>query len=137
LTVGGAFIALCHKIKDTYSKDADLVEGIFNIIAAMIILFVGKSLLDASKMEENMTADLMKSWGSNPKKKHYWMKRWWNRLTSKYVRICFPFIIVVREGLEAAAFIAGVAVSGQLLSVPISLLSGLIAGALIGLVFYK
>jgi high-affinity iron transporter len=61
------------------------------------------------------------------------LKRW----AEKYVMFVLPFITVLREGLEAIVFIAGVTFSSPASSVPIPVITGLLAGALVGYLLYK
>jgi high-affinity iron transporter len=60
-------------------------------------------------------------------------KRWGER----YVMFMVPFITVLREGLEAVVFIAGVSFSAPASAVPLPVVIGLIAGSFIGYLIYK
>ncbi|KAJ3103324.1 high-affinity iron permease [Phlyctochytrium planicorne] len=48
-----------------------------------------------------------------------------------------PFVTVLREGLEGVVFLAGIAISEPLSSIPLSGLSGLLLGLLVGFVIYQ
>lgn len=48
-----------------------------------------------------------------------------------------PFVTVLREGIEAIVFIAGVSFSSPAASVPLPVVMGLLAGAAIGYLIYK
>ena len=48
-----------------------------------------------------------------------------------------PFITVLREGLEAIVFIAGVTFSSPASSVPLPVVTGLAGGSLVGYVIYR
>lgn len=60
-------------------------------------------------------------------------KRW----AEKYAMFILPFITVLREGLEAVVFIAGVSFSAPATSVPLPVVIGLIAGSFVGFLIYK
>jgi high-affinity iron transporter len=48
-----------------------------------------------------------------------------------------PFITVLREGLEAVVFVAGVGLSEPASAFPLPAITGLFAGSLIGYVIYR
>ena len=48
-----------------------------------------------------------------------------------------PFITILREGLEAVIFIAGVSFSAPASAVPLPVVMGLIAGTFVGCSVYK
>ena len=60
-------------------------------------------------------------------------KRW----CEKYAMFILPFITVLREGLEAVVFIAGVSFSSPASAVPLPVVIGLIAGGFAGFLLYK
>lgn len=55
----------------------------------------------------------------------------------KYAMVILPFITVLREGLEAVVFVGGVSLSEPPSAFPIPVLTGLLAGAIIGWFIYK
>lgn len=68
-------------------------------------------------------------------KKGWWgaVKRWMER----YVMFALPFVTVLREGIEAVVFIAGVTFSAPATAVPLPVVVGLAAGTLVGYGLYK
>jgi high-affinity iron transporter len=48
-----------------------------------------------------------------------------------------PFVTVLREGLEAVVFVAGVSFSTPATSIPLPVVVGLIAGLVAGYLIYK
>lgn len=60
-------------------------------------------------------------------------KRW----CEKYAMFILPFITVLREGLEAVIFIAGVSFSAPAKAVPLPVVMGLLAGGVVGYMIYK
>ena len=60
-------------------------------------------------------------------------KRW----AEKYAMFVLPFITVMREGLEAIIFVAGVSFTSPATAVPIPVIAGLATGIFIGYLIYK
>ncbi|KAH7025109.1 iron permease FTR1 family protein [Microdochium trichocladiopsis] len=58
-------------------------------------------------------------------------------LCEKYAMFFLPLITVLREGIEAVVFIAGVTFSAPATSVPLPVVIGLIAGCVVGYALYK
>lgn len=48
-----------------------------------------------------------------------------------------PFITVLREGLEAVIFVAGVSFSAPATSIPLAVVVGLLVGVIVGYLIYK
>jgi high-affinity iron transporter len=61
------------------------------------------------------------------------LKTWMER----YAMFVLPFITVLREGIEAIVFIAGVTFSAPATAVPLPVVVGLAAGAVVGFALYK
>ncbi len=121
---------------DDYSNTEDYWEGSFAILASLVIAVLGAALLRVSKMKEKWAEKLGKAMQSKIDNEHGRkgaLKRW----AEKYVMFILPFVTVLREGLEAIVFIAGVTFSSPAASVPIPVIAGLIAGALVGYILYK
>ncbi len=55
----------------------------------------------------------------------------------KYALLMLPFITVLREGLEAVVFVAGVTFSAPATAVPLPVVCGFAAGGLVGYGIYK
>lgn len=55
----------------------------------------------------------------------------------KYAMALLPFITVLREGLEAVIFVGGVSLDEPASAFPIPVITGLLAGALVGWLIYK
>ena len=56
--------------------------------------------------------------------------------TGKWALFTLPFVIVLREGLEAVVFVGGVSLGQSASSIPIAAIVGIICGLLCGLVIY-
>lgn len=121
---------------DDYANTEDYWEGSFAIFASIIIAILGAALLRVSKMKEKWAVKLAKALASHVEKPQSRKGRW-KLWAEKYVMFILPFITVLREGLEAIVFIAGVTFSSPAASVPIAVIAGLIAGASVGYLLYK
>ena len=89
-------------------------------------------------MQEKWRVKLAKALESKPvttagKGKMHAFKRW----CEKYAMFILPFITVLREGLEAIVFIAGVSFSSPAASVPLPVVCGLLAGFTAGYILYR
>jgi len=60
-------------------------------------------------------------------------KRW----CEKYAMFILPFITILREGIEAIVFVAGVSFSSPAAAIPLPVLVGLLAGSIVGYMIYK
>ena len=80
---------------------------------------------DAEQREMEDTRNRLRWW----KKTKQWMER--------YVMFALPFVTVLREGVEAIVFVAGVSFAAPATSIPIPAIVGVIVGALVGVVLYQ
>ncbi|KAK1778468.1 iron permease FTR1 family-domain-containing protein [Copromyces sp. CBS 386.78] len=65
---------------------------------------------------------------------------WWAKVKTwmeRYVMFVLPFVTVLREGVEAIVFVAGVSFAAPASSIPIPAITGIIVGALVGVVLYQ
>ncbi|KAI9797330.1 MAG: hypothetical protein M1833_005509 [Piccolia ochrophora] len=129
----GAFYGLG---RDSWSKTEAIWEGVFALVASIIISLMGAALLRISKLQDKWRVKLARALEASPTTKGSAgnrIKRW----CEKYAMFLLPFITVLREGLEAVIFIGGVAVGQPASAFPIPVLTGLAAGCLIGFIIYK
>lgn len=115
----------------------ELWEGIFCLIATIIITIMGAAILRISKMQEKWRVKIAKALESKDHasvgKFRFRLKRW----GEKYAMFILPFITVLREGLEAVVFIGGVSLGVPASAIPIATISALLAGCLVGYLIYK
>ena len=122
--------------KNTWSKSEYYWEGSFGIVASVVITVMGAALLRVAKMQEKWRVKLAKALDDKPvtaEGKKGVFKRW----AEKYALFILPFITVLREGLEAVVFIAGVSFSAPAKAVPLPVVMGLLAGGAVGYLIYK
>ncbi|KAJ8139666.1 hypothetical protein OXX80_009871 [Metschnikowia pulcherrima] len=135
LCIGCAFIAVFYTLKnDVWSKSEDLWEGIFCLIATIMITFMGLAMLRINKMREKWRVKLAQALVKKPENSKKWLG--FGHYTKKYAMFVLPFITVLREGLEAVVFVGGVGLSSPASSFPIPVITGLIAGILVGILMY-
>ncbi|ODV96500.1 hypothetical protein PACTADRAFT_2793 [Pachysolen tannophilus NRRL Y-2460] len=152
LAVGITFIAVFYtKGSDLYAKTEDLWEGVFCIVASLLITVMGVGLLRVSKMQDKWRVKLKKALVDKEKEEYTEIKetrnifkkigKWFNNVPkyfkSNFFMFWLPFITCLREGLEAVVFIGGVGIgkpaSGFVLPVVTGIICGLIVG---GLLYY-
>jgi high-affinity iron transporter len=129
----GAFYGLSH---DSWSKIEYYWEGSFAVVASLIITLMGAALLRVAKMQEKWRvkiAQAMEAKVSTSGSKQGALKRW----AEKYAMFILPFITVLREGIEAIVFLAGVSFSSPATSIPLPVVVGLLAGIVVGYIIYK
>ena len=129
----GAFYALD---KDTFSTTEDIWEGVFALIASVIITLMGAVLLRVSKLQDKWRVKLAQAIEKSDVGS-VWSKGGFKRLMEKYAMFILPFITVLREGLEAVVFVGGVGVGSPATAFPIPVILGLGAGCLVGYLIYK
>jgi high-affinity iron transporter len=129
----GAFYGLG---KNKWANTEYYWEGSFAIFASVIISILGAALLRVSKMQEKWRVKLAKALEGKSvtaSGRRSALKRW----CEKYCMFILPFITVLREGLEAVVFIAGVSFSSPASAVPLPVVIGLTAGGCVGFLLYR
>ncbi|KAI9647437.1 high-affinity iron permease [Ciborinia camelliae] len=141
LIIGGGLIGAFYGIgKNAWSSTEYYWEASFAVVAAIIITLMGAALLRVSKMKEKWTVKLRQHLEpSEDGRKKRWYASWldfkiWGE---KHFMFVLPFITVLREGLEAVVFVAGVSFSTPAVSIPLPVVVGLMAGLAAGYLIYK
>ncbi|KAL5048444.1 hypothetical protein BDW71DRAFT_196090 [Aspergillus fruticulosus] len=136
LCIGAGMIgAFTVSRRTPFTNTEDVWEGVFGLIASIIISVVGAGLLRVNKMREKWRVKLSRAL-ENKEKSACWMgrlKHW----SEKYVMFILPFVTVLREGLEAVVYIGGVGLGLPAGSFPLAIFCGLLAGCAVGYVMYK
>ncbi|KAI9809143.1 MAG: hypothetical protein M1825_002433 [Sarcosagium campestre] len=137
IVIGAGIIGGFYGLKnDAWSGTEAIWEGVFGLVASIIIGLMGAALLRVSKMQDKWRVKLAKALEANDNKKGTRTSRI-GRWCEKYAMFILPFITVLREGLEAVIFIAGVGVGEPASAFPIPVLTGLLAGIIVGFIIYK
>ncbi|KAA8573680.1 hypothetical protein EYC84_005257 [Monilinia fructicola] len=127
-------------VKDAWANAEYYWEGSFAIVASVIITLMGAALLRVSKMKEKWTVKLRQHLEpSEDTRTRRWYSSWldFKSWGEKHFMFVLPFITVLREGLEAVVFVAGVSFSTPPTSIPLPVVIGLIAGLAVGYIIYK
>ncbi|KAH8197371.1 hypothetical protein TruAng_008464 [Truncatella angustata] len=111
-------------------------EGAFALVAAVIITVLGAALLRVGKMQEKWRVKLAKAIES-PVRTSGSRSGWLKRFAEKYAMFILPFVTVLREGIEAIVFVAGVTFSASATAIPLAVVVGLAVGIIVGYILYK
>ncbi|KAI9818621.1 MAG: hypothetical protein M1832_004394 [Thelocarpon impressellum] len=137
VAIGAGLIGAFYGLKKDKWSTAELIwEGVFALVASIIISLMGGALLRISKLQDKWRVKLAKAVEAKDatKGRHRGsLKRW----AERYAMFVLPFVTVLREGLEAVIFIGGVSVGQPATAFPIPVITGLLAGSLIGVFIYK
>lgn len=135
LVIGAGFIGAFYSLKkDIWASSEDLWEGIFCIIATILISVMGVAMLRINKMKEKWRVKLAQALIRTPPKGRDRFRIGY--LSKKYCMFILPFITCLREGLEAVVFVGGVGINQPASSFPIPVIVGLIAGIIVGYLLY-
>lgn len=138
LVIGGAFIGTFYTLgRDIWSKSEEIWEGVFCLLATIIISLMGIPMLRIQKMQDKWRLKLAQAIVAKPKEKKFFD---FSHFTKKYIMFVLPFITCLREGLEAVVFVGGVGLtnggSNKATGFPLPVVCGLIAGIAVGLLLY-
>ncbi|KAJ3506455.1 hypothetical protein NLJ89_g6859 [Agrocybe chaxingu] len=130
LAVGAAFIAVWFtKASDLWSRSEELWEGIFELIACIVIFIMGITMLKMDRAKAKWRIKLQRAFDG---------KRVDSKAeTGKWVLFFLPFITVLREGLEAVVFVGGVSLGQPATAIPIAAIVGILCGLVCGFVIYE
>ncbi|KAL1930610.1 hypothetical protein VTP01DRAFT_10772 [Rhizomucor pusillus] len=135
LCIGAAFIAVWYTVlNDIWGNSEDIWEGVFSLIAVIMITAMGLAMLKTERMQEKWKIKLAKAMETDALQRD---KRTWKVRMQRYSFFLLPFITVLREGLEAVVFIGGVSLNVQAKSIPIAAIMGFICGCLVGFIIYR
>lgn len=136
MIIAGALIGVFYTVgTNSWEKNENYYEGAFALFASIIITIMGAALLRIGKMQDKWRVKLAKaleaplSAGST--------RGWLGRALEKYAMFALPFVTVLREGIEAVVFVAGVSFSAPVTAVPLPVIVGLLVGGAVGWVLYK
>ncbi|KAF2157019.1 high-affinity iron transporter [Myriangium duriaei CBS 260.36] len=136
LVIGGAFIGVFYGLgRDIWSKAEDLWEGIFYLIASIIITIMGLALLRINKTQEKWKVKLAQALMEHKKKQDG--KSRFSNWSKRYIMFLLPFITTLREGLEAVVFVGGVSLGYPATAFPLPVVTGIIAALIVGYLLYR
>ncbi|KAI1281548.1 iron permease FTR1/Fip1/EfeU [Xylaria sp. FL0933] len=142
LVIAGGIIGTFYTVgRNAWDLNEYNYEGAFALFASLIISVVGVALLRVGKMQEKWRVKLAKaleapvSSGTTGSSSSLTSRL--KRFAEKYAMFVLPFVTVLREGIEAIVFIAGVSFSAPAYAVPLPVVVGLIVGSIVGYVLYR
>ncbi|KAJ8660256.1 hypothetical protein O0I10_004118 [Lichtheimia ornata] len=134
--IGAAFIAVWYTVlNDIWGNSEDIWEGVFSLIATIMITIMGLAMLKTERMQEKWKVKLAKALEAGALKNA--KSGGWKMSLQRYSFFILPFITVLREGLEAIVFIGGVSLDVEAKSIPIAAIMGFICGCLVGFIIYR
>lgn len=145
LVIGGAFIGAFYGLgKDIWAQSEDLWEGIFYLVATVIISVMGLALLRINKMRDRWRVKIAqalvrrtRTLDSRDVKNIFGLGPWLSDWSRRHVMFILPFITTMREGVEAVVFVGGVSLSLPATAFPLPVICGLIAALVIGYFLYR
>ncbi|CAN8103464.1 unnamed protein product [Discula destructiva] len=136
LVIAAAVIGTFYTVGvNNWSTTELYYEGAFALFASLIITVVGAALLRISKMQDKWRIKLAASLEGPVVKTGRFSGL--KRFTEKYALFVLPFITVLREGIEAIIFVAGVSFTAPASAFPLPALTGLAVGSIVGFILYK
>lgn len=128
----GVFYALGH---DAWQDKEYYWEAAFSLIAAVIIGVMGAALLRTSRLQDKWRFKLTQALeGSNSSRTR---RGWLKNVLERYSMFILPFVTVLREGIEATVFVAGVSFSAPPTAIPLPTVLGILMGGIVGYGIYK
>ncbi|KAI9504358.1 plasma membrane iron permease [Coemansia spiralis] len=138
LIIGAVFIAIFYTLaNDLWAKSENLWEGIFSLIATVMITLMGIGMLRAGRMQDKWREKLAAAMEEQSQ------SRGWRRFidlkifSKKYLFFHLPFLTVLREGLEAVVFVGGVSLGIKAKAIPLAVVVGLFCGCVVGYLMYR
>ncbi|KAI0092739.1 Ftr1 protein [Irpex rosettiformis] len=129
LAIGAAFIAVWFtKASNLWSKSEELWEGIFELIACIMIFVMGVTMLKMDRAKAKWRVKLQRAFEGQHADS--------GGKSGKWVLFILPMITVLREGMEAVVFVGGVALGQQATAIPIAAIVGLVCGLVCGFLIY-
>uniref|UniRef100_A0A0W0F125 Uncharacterized protein n=1 Tax=Moniliophthora roreri TaxID=221103 RepID=A0A0W0F125_MONRR len=131
LAIGAAFIAVWFtQAANLWEKSEELWEGIFELIASIVIFIMGITMLKMDRAKAKWRIKLQQAFDNNAPADN-------QGKTGKWVLFILPLITVLREGIEAVIFVGGVSLGEPATAIPIATIVGLICGFLCGFLIYQ
>ncbi|KAJ7484466.1 iron permease FTR1 [Mycena latifolia] len=129
LAIGAAFIAVWFtQASNLWAKSETLWEGIFELIASIMIFVMGVTMLKMDRAKAKWRIKLERAFSGTQTDG--------GAKTGKWILFILPLITVLREGMEAVVFVGGVSLGQPATSIPIATIVGLICGLIIGYIIY-
>lgn len=136
MIVASAIIGIFYTVgRSSWAQNGLYYEGAFSLFGSIIITIMGAALLRVTKMQDKWRVKLAKA-VDNPLRvggRHGIVKRFFE----KYAMFVLPFVTVLREGIEAVVFVAGVSFTAPATAFPLPVVCGLAVGGIVGYLLYR
>ncbi|KIK57219.1 hypothetical protein GYMLUDRAFT_46470 [Collybiopsis luxurians FD-317 M1] len=130
-SVGAAFITVWFtRASNLWAKTEALWEGIFDVIASIMIFMMGVGMLKMDRAKAKWRLKLQRAFNDRIEGDK-------DGKAGKWVLLILPLVTVLREGLEAVIFVGGVSLGQPATSIPIAAIVGLICGLVVGFLIYQ
>ncbi|KAI6045260.1 iron permease FTR1 [Pisolithus marmoratus] len=130
IALGGTFIAVWFTLAtNLWTKAEQLWEGIFQLIAALMIFVMGVTMLKMDRAKATWHAKLTQAFSGESVDRR--------TKSGKWVLFVLPMVTVLREGMEGVIFVSGVAIGQPASSIPIAAITGIICGLVCGILIYQ
>ncbi|KIK18786.1 hypothetical protein PISMIDRAFT_683791 [Pisolithus microcarpus 441] len=130
IALGGTFIAIWFTLAtNLWTKAEQLWEGVFQLIAALMIFVMGVTMLKMDRAKATWRVKLNQAFSGEVVDRR--------TKSGKWVLFLLPMITVLREGMEGVIFVSGVAVGQPATSIPIAAIVGIICGLVCGFLIYQ
>ncbi|CCX31847.1 Similar to Plasma membrane iron permease; acc. no. Q09919 [Pyronema omphalodes CBS 100304] len=114
LVIGAGMISAFYRLRrNLWSGAEDLWEGLFSVVASIVITIMGFALLRVNKLRSKWIVKISAAMD--------------NQTSTNYA---------TKEGLEAVVFVGGVGLSEPATAFPLPTVVGLVAGGAVGLMLY-
>jgi high-affinity iron transporter len=137
IVIGCGLIGAFYGLRKNRWSSIELIwEGVFSLIASLIIAIMGAALLRISKLQIKWRLKLARALEAKDNRAERAGRRFKN-WCEKYAMFMLPFITIMREGLEAVVFIGGVSLGLPAASIPLAVVTGLAGGVVVGYIIYR
>ncbi|KAF9260543.1 iron permease FTR1 [Marasmius fiardii PR-910] len=131
LAIGAAFIAVWFtQASNLWAKSEELWEGIFELIASIMIFGMGLTMLKMDRAKAKWRIKLQRAFDNRVNADR-------EGKTGRWVLFVLPLITVLREGIEAIIFVGGVSLGEPATAIPIATIVGIICGFICGFLIYQ
>ncbi|GAA5960997.1 hypothetical protein JCM3765_006496 [Sporobolomyces pararoseus] len=137
ICIGAAFIAVFFtQLSDLWAKSEDLYEGIFCLIAAILIFFMSLGMLKIDRSQIKWKHKFAAAFNKDENATVTEHERRQGR-RGKWGLFILPMVTILREGLEAVTFVGGVSLGQPAKSIPLAAIMGILVGFVIGFIIYR
>ncbi|KAL7342943.1 iron permease FTR1 family-domain-containing protein [Rhodotorula toruloides] len=135
--IGAAFIAVFFTtLSNLWSKSEDLWEGIFCMIACVLIYVMSLGMLRIDRSQIKWKAKFAAAFAPQEGDQKLTAHERKQGRRGKWSLFILPFVTVLRESLEMVVFVGGVSLGQSAKSIPLAAITGLIVGFVIGYLIF-